>query len=235
MGRGLHGPRDIHADMKSILHRRYGTFFVAATCAIIALSVVVWLEPHVALQACANVFFLVYLVLELFKLPRLTSAFLKRNAANEDEPTWLIVAVTFVAVVVSVVSLFVILNSGERPRGLQLSLSLASVALGWLTIHTMAAHHYAHLYWRPERARTGRAASKKAEPSRGLCFPGDDAPGGYDFLYFSLVIGMTAQTSDVQITNSAMRKLNLLHAVVSFFFNTVLVAAAVNVAVSLGN
>ena len=75
--------------------------------------------------------------------------------------------------------------------------------------------------------------SADAEARGGLDFPGKDEPGAHDFLYFAFVIGMTAQTSDVAITSTAMRKANLLHAVVSFFFNTVLVAAAVNVAVSL--
>ncbi len=221
--------------MTSMLHRRYVTFFVAAGCALAALPACLWLAPKATVQICANVLFLVYLVLELLKLPRLTPQFLKHNAANEDEPTWLIVAVTFIAVVVSVGSLFVVLNSGGQPEWRQLSLSLASVALGWLTIHTMAAHHYAYLYWRPGPGQGSGASAKKAEPRRGLDFPGDDEPGGYDFLYFSLVIGMTAQTSDVAVTRTQMRKLNMLHAVVSFFFNTVLVAAAVNVAVSLGS
>ncbi len=225
---------DNAARMTSILHRRYATFFIAAGCAIAALPAGLWFAPQMTIQICANVLFLVYLVLELLKLPRLTPAFLKKNAANEDEPAWLIVAVTFVAVMVAVGSLFVILNSGQRPQWWELTLSLASVALGWATIHTMAAHHYAHLYWRPGPGKRG-AGPNKAEPGRGLDFPGEDQPGGHDFLYFSLVIGMTAQTSDVQITKTAVRKLNLLHAVVSFFFNTVLVAAAVNVAVSLGN
>ena len=107
------------------------------------------------------------------------------------------------------------------------------MALGWLTIHTMAALHYAHLYWRPgpDTAPGQRRRSRGAD----LIFRATTKPGGYDFLYFSLVIGMTAQTSDVAITKTQIRKLNMLHAVVSFFFNTVLVAAAVNVAVSLGS
>jgi uncharacterized membrane protein len=221
--------------MTSILHRRYATFFAAAGSALAALPVCLWLAPQATVQICANILFLVYLLLEVLKLPRLTAAFLKHNAANEDEPTWLIVAVTFMAVVVSVGSLFIVLNSGGQPEWWELSLSLASVALGWLTIHTMAAHHYAYLYWRPGPDRGSGAEAKKAEPRRGLDFPGDDEPGGYDFLYFSLVVGMTAQTSDVAVTKTQIRKLNMLHAVVSFFFNTVLVAAAVNVAVSLGN
>ena len=218
--------------MKSILYRRYATFYVAAAAAIITLPIGIFFAPKVTIQAAANLFFLTYLVLELFKLPHLTASFLKKNAANEDEPTWLIVAVTFVAVLVSVGSLFVMLNRGGQPEWKELTLSLASVALGWLTIHTMAAHHYAYLYWRPTEAAGN---PHKPEPYRGLDFPGADEPGGYDFLYFSLVVGMTAQTSDVAVTRTQIRKLNILHAVVSFFFNTVLVAAAVNVAVSLGN
>ena len=63
--------------------------------------------------------------------------------------------------------------------------------------------------------------------------PYHDEPDGYDFLYYSLVIGMTAQTADVDVTETAMRKLTLIHAVVSFFFNTVILAVVVNAAVTL--
>ena len=65
--------------------------------------------------------------------------------------------------------------------------------------------------------------------------PAETEPGVYDFLYFAFVTGMTAQTSDVAITSTAMRKFNLMHGIVSFFFNTVLVAAAVNVVISLAS
>ena len=186
------------------------------------------------MQATANIFFLVYLTLEFAKIHSLTPAFLKKHAASADEPVWVIFLVTFSAVLVAVGSLFVLINKGGKPNGVELGLSLASVAFGWLTIHTMAALHYAHLYWRPD-APAGSEKPKATKQREGLEFPGDNEPGGYDFLYFSLVTGMTAQTSDVAITSTEMRKLNVLHAVVSFFFNTVLVAAAVNVAVSLAD
>ena len=109
------------------------------------------------------------------------------------------------------------------------------MALGWFTIHTMVALHYAHLYWRPEdRLQIATQRNRRKSPNMaGSTFPATTNPGGYDFLYYSLVIGMTAQTSDVNVTKTNMRKLDAVHAVVSFFFNTVLVAAAVNVAVSL--
>lgn len=211
--------------------RRYLPFYVAVVCGLAMLALALWLWPYLAIQSAANVFFIVYLALESVKFRGLTAEFLKKHAASTDEPAWVIVVVTFGAAVVAVGSLFVLVNKGGHPNALELALSLAAVALGWLTIHTMVAVHYAHLYWRPDDRGTKK--SQESVEHGGLDFPGDDEPGGYDFLYYSLVIGMTAQTADVNITKTRMRKLTLLHAVVSFIFNTVLVAAAVNVAVSL--
>jgi uncharacterized membrane protein len=91
-------------------------------------------------------------------------------------------------------------------------------------------------YWSPDMF-AGEAEPKDGanggNVNHGLDFPGTDMPGIYDFLYFSFVIGMTAQTSDVAITSTEMRRINLLHAVISYFFNTVLIAVAVNAAVAL--
>lgn len=211
--------------------RRHFPFYLALLAGLLALSVSYWLEPGLAIEVSANAFFIVYLVLSAIKIPRLTAPFLRKHAAGADEPAWVIFAVTFGAVLVAVGSLFVLINESGPRSALQFVLSLASVGLGWFTIHTMAALHYAHRYWRPDG---DAATTAKPTPHGGLEFPGTREPGGYDFLYFAFVTGMTAQTSDVGITTTTMRKLNLLHAVVSFFFNTVLVAAAVNLAVSLG-
>ncbi|MBX3580983.1 MAG: DUF1345 domain-containing protein [Rhizobiaceae bacterium] len=210
--------------------RRYAAFYAALACGFAALVVSLRLQPHMAIQVAANAFFLVYLLIEYAKFRHLTPAFLKKHAASTDEPAWVIVIVTFGAVMVAVGSLFLLLNTGGAPKALDLALSLVSVALGWISIHTMTALHYAHLYWRPDKDLD---REEKEALQKGLEFPGDDEPGIYDFLYYALVIGMTAQTADVNITRTAMRKLTMIHSVVSFFFNTVLVAAAVNVAVSL--
>jgi len=220
--------------------RRYAPFYVAVLCGLVTLALAFSFWPQLIVQSSANVFFVVYLLLEFRKFPKLTPDFLRKHAASTDEPTWIIVAVTFVAVMVAVGSLFILINKGGRPQALELLLSLSAVGLGWFSIHTMAALHYAHLYWRPEDRRREKAAGGDDEKDRrrddehgGLQFPGTDEPSGYDFLYYSMVIGMTAQTADVNVTKSNMRGLTLIHAVASFFFNTVLVAAAVNVAVSL--
>lgn len=215
------------------MHKRHNPFYIAAFVGLAALGLGLALAPRLAYVVSANAFFVIYLTLMAFKIPKLTADYLRRNAAKSDEPVWIIFMVTFGAVVVAVGSLFVLLNSGQNPRPLHLTLALAAVPLGWLTIHLMTAIHYAHLYWQPDENVEG-TKEKPRKHIGGLDFPGDKEPGGIEFLYFSYVIGMTAQTSDTAVTSTQMRKINLLHAIVSFFFNTVLVAAAVNVAVSLG-
>lgn len=207
-------------------HHRHAPFYAGGVCAAVVLVPCLLVAPKLAINLAAVVFFFVYLLLIARRVPHLTGAYLKKNAAGTDEPAFIIFAVTLIAVAVSIVSLFLALNGGEDETAFGLVLAFASVALGWLTIHTMAAMHYAHRYWSPEMG-------ENQEEGHGLDFQGTKEPGGYDFLYFAFVIGMTAQTSDIAITSTGMRQINLLHAVVSFFFNTVLVAAAVNAAVSL--
>ncbi|MGH6860065.1 MAG: DUF1345 domain-containing protein [Phyllobacterium sp.] len=213
--------------------RRHNPFYLAAIVALAVLALALALLPRLAYVAAANVFFAAYLILTGLKVAQLTPDFLRRNAARSDEPVWIIFAVTFGAVLVGVGSLFVLINSGAHPHPLDLALSLAAVPLGWLTIHMMAAMHYAHLYWQPDETAQGARQARRRHIG-GLDFPGDKEPGGIEFLYFSYVLGMTAQTSDTAVTSTAMRQITLVHSVVSFFFNTVLVAAAVNLAVSLG-
>ncbi|TAN12208.1 MAG: DUF1345 domain-containing protein, partial [Rhizobiaceae bacterium] len=163
-----------------------------------------------------------------------TTAYLKKNARRGDIPVSIIFAITIAVICVALLSVFELIASSKSPSPFALALSLASIPLGWFTIHTMAALHYAHLYWFAGDA--GKAGGKGSPtPHGGLDFPGKAEPAGWDFLYFSTVIGMTAQTADTGITTTPMRRAVLLHSVVSFFFNTVIVAAVVNVAVSIGH
>lgn len=108
-------------------------------------------------------------------------------------------------------------------RGLPgLVLATATIALSWAAVHTTFALHYAHDYYRG------------AKPG-GLQFPGGDAnePADYwDFVYFSFVIGMTAQVSDVGITEKTIRRTATAHGIVSFVYNTALLALTVNIAAS---
>jgi uncharacterized membrane protein len=87
--------------------------------------------------------------------------------------------------------------------------------------------HYAHLFYDPaERKDAGKIRG-------GLEFPETKEPDYWDFVYFSLVIGMTCQVSDVQVTARQMRHLVAAQGVIAFFYNTVVVALAVNIAAGL--
>ncbi len=206
---------------------RHRPFLIAIVLAALVLVGSLLVSPSLAVEGAAIVFFLTYLLILLFRLPRLTAAHLKAHADSDDLPAIVIIAITFLAVGVAVVSLFSALNHTSGETVWSLTLAFMSVVFGWLTIHTMTAMHYAHVFWRPSKA------TAKQQTHGGMDFPQTKEPSIYEFLYFSIVIGMTAQTSDVAVTTTSMRKLVLLHSIVSFFFNTVLVAAAVNAAVSL--
>lgn len=210
-----------------MIFSRFMPFLLATLAVAGALLSRIWLDWEFAILLAANAFFLTYLILTLAKVSKLTKGFLKTHAASSDAPVIFIFAVTLAAVITSIVSLFIVINAKDPPGALRLSLALLAVPLGWLTIHLMAAIHYAHLFWQP--------APGQGVPRRGMEFPGTTEPEGWDFVYFAYVIGMAAQTSDVQISERHIRSFALMHSVVAFFFNTVLVASAVNVAVSLGS
>lgn len=204
---------------------RIKPFLIAALVAMAGAFCAIWLDPGLTVIVAANGFFATYVALSLGRIRHLNQDYLKRFAASSDAPAFLIFMITVGAVATSLAALFVVINAPSGTGGAGLLLALVAVPLGWATVHLMSAIHYAHLFWQPEPG--------EGTPRKGLEFPGTKAPEGWDFVYFAFVIGMTAQTSDVQITSQHMRRFNLTHGIVSFFFNTVLVAAAVNLAVSL--
>lgn len=225
--------------------RRHVAFYVSAAAGVVGAVVVgLWQQATSqlagssvlfslgpALPVGVDLFFAVYLAITFALLPKLSAEFLTKHAAEEDAPAPFILLVTLVAVAVSAVSLFMVLRA-DNTDALLLVLSIASVILGWFTVHTMWAMHYAYEYYERPEASPGKG---KAGPVvGGLDFPGGDQPDGLAFLYFSYVIGMTAQTSDTCVTSNAMRRLVVVQGVISFFFNTIIVAAAVNIVVSLG-
>ena len=203
-------------------HRAALVLALAAAAAGAALTPLVGPLRAITIAAIAN--FAVYLTLSCVSFPRLAGADLKRAAARDDFPIWVIFLITLATAAASLLSLFVLINE-PRHTALQVALALLSVPLGWATVHMLAAKHYAHLFWQPGRGQ--------GQPRKGLEFPGTPEPGGWEFIYFAFIIGMTAQTADVNISGQHIRKFNVGHAIVSFIFNTVLVAAAVNVAVAL--
>ncbi|MER8567489.1 DUF1345 domain-containing protein [Mesorhizobium sp. M1305] len=185
-----------------------------------------------SISIAADSFFVVFIALVIAKMPLLSGRYLSKNARELDLPVLGIFAITLGIVAMAIVLLFLLINHKDRDP-IELGFAMLSIPLGWFTIHAMAALHYAHVYWMDGDAID--AETKKKIPVGGLDFPGSKRPDGWDFLYFATVIGMTAQTADTAITTSHMRRVVLVHSILSFFFNAVIVAAVVNLAVSLGN
>ena len=120
--------------------------------------------------------------------------------------------------------------SGESDSGktLQLIVALLTTALSWGLVHLLFALENAKLFYLAPYG-AGRDA-----PPGGLEFPGGHPPEYSDFLYFSFIIGVACQTADVDITARRMRRMALLHGLIAFLFNTVILAATINVAASFG-
>lgn len=223
------------AEPKSTRHPLlplHGAFYLGLAGGLLAALAALWLAPRYAFAIGVNVLFAVYLGLTRLKFRRLTPEVLRRHADESDLPAWIILGVVIVAVGLSVFELFRAINGNGSPPIEEVLVGLVSVMLGWFTIHTMAALHYAYEYYESPAASPGRGES--VPKVGGLLFPDGDTPDGVAFLYFSYAIGTSTAVSDVDVTSNNMRKLVMLHSVFSFFFNTLIVAAMVNVTVAVG-
>lgn len=201
--------------------QRHGRFVLS-----IAIGVALWWLAHFTpldgvLQAVSGVngFSLSYLTLIFVLMWRTSPDDLRRHAEQDDEGAAIILTIAVLAAGVSLASIFMVLNRTDLNVGEAL-FALAAAPLGWATLHVLVAFRYAHLFYAPE-------------PDGGLDFPGTNAPDIWDFMYFSFTIGMTAQVSDVQVTATTLRKVVLVHSIGSFFFNTVILALAVNAGIAM--
>lgn len=216
----------------TLRYQRHKAFYIGLAAGLAVLAGTFLFLPAQAAVWGTNAFFIAYLALTFVTFPKASAAFLKSHADDEDAPVWIIFLVTAAVIAASVISLFQLLNASGPDDALRLIVTAAAVPLGWFTIHAMAAHHYAYEYYEAPEGDAGAKKGKKGVVG-GLDFPTGNEPDGVGFLYFSFVIGMTAQVADVSITSRAMQRIVLIHSIFSFFFNTVILAATVNIAVSL--
>jgi len=172
---------------------------------------------------------LVYLVLAALLFVTEPIDGLPVRAEREEEGEWTIFALTVAAAVVSLAAILGVFagTKGLSPAGRNLHIGLVAVTLliSWLMMHTTFAFRYAHEFY--------AADLDPPQFDRGLEFPGEPRPDYLDFMYFSLVLGMTFQVSDVQITARKLRRLAALHGLLSFLFNTIILALTVNIAAGL--
>ncbi len=157
------------------------------------------------------------------------NASMAENAMQQQEGEWTMFWVTLAGVAFSFVALTTELANAKDmhtfTRTLHVGLVAGTLLLSWLVTHVVFALRYAHEYYAIQPG-----ASKV---DGGLAFPSNEAPDYWDFVYFALVLGMTFQVSDVQITSRKLRRLATAHGLIGFLFNTVIVALTVNIAASL--
>ena len=207
---------------------RHARFYIALACGVAACAVARALNLPAPFLAAGDAFYLVFLILIAVMVAGQSPKDLKKRAKTEDEGIAIVFLVTLATIVYFCAAVFIALHKKHDIDPLSLGLALAGAPLGWLTLQAIMAFHYADVHYFDDPSC--------ADNEGDLEFPGDRGdPGPWDFLYYSFVVGMTCQVSDVQVLTTPMRRLTLLHGVVSFFFNTVFIAMAVNAGVALAS
>ena len=152
---------------------------------------------------------------------------IRRRAAEDDEGALALLVLTGIsglAIMGAIVAELGIAKISGQPRsGYGVAIAMITIFVSWAFVHTIFALHYAHEYY---GARGDKAIG-------GLNFPGRQPPDYWDFLYFSLVIAMTSQVSDVVITSKVLRRIVTIHGALAFFFNVAVFALTVNIVSSL--
>jgi uncharacterized membrane protein len=148
--------------------------------------------------------------------------YIRQKARTQDLSRTLIFVFTVIAACASLFAVIFLLSSAKKTTHLPLhvALSIFAIVAAWSLMHTVFALRYAHIYYGD--------SDDPNEHAGGLEFPREDAPDYLDFAYFAFVIGMTCQVSDVGISSKPPRRLALLQGVLSFGFNTVILALAIN-------
>jgi uncharacterized membrane protein len=165
-----------------------------------------------------------YLSLVLWLAAHADTALIRRQSKLQDVGRFAIPGATVVAALASLVAVLYELRpppGGGCVPPQELALGALTIFLSWALIHTILAVHYTHEFYGEHR-----------DGGRGLKFPGGAPPNYWDFIYFSFVIGMTNQVSDVSVTSRAIRKTVTTHSVVSFIFNVAVLAVSLNIVAS---
>ena len=152
----------------------------------------------------------------------------RARAGAEDPGRTLVYVIVLLASGVSLLAATAVVRDahtlGPRVAHVVTGLCLATVALAWGLTHTAFAFRYARLYYRADSEGVG-----------GVELPGKDAPDYFDFAYFAFTIGMCFQVSDVCVTSTQIRRTVLLHAVISFAYNSVILAFVLNLVFALAS
>lgn len=207
--------------------------YIAIALALASLYLLPGWMSHSARAAAAwNIGGVVYLVLAfmLFRSCRVDR--IRQRAAGEDESAIVFLLVVLAAIASSFTASVVLIGEAKAALAAKndvgqfyLALAGLTIVVSWAVTQIVFTLHYAHAYYQPQ--------PHSADALGGLKFPEDANPDYWDFFYFTTSIGATSQTSDVSITSKSLRRLVAMQAVISFLFNTTVLALAINLAASL--
>ena len=167
-----------------------------------------------------------YMGLISWNMSRASLDSLRRHASALDDSAWVILLIGMVATAASFGGIAALLYGPPSASGSKLPDALlagGTMMLSWLFMQLIFAVHYTHIYYGDENG-TERG---------GLKFAGTDEPDFWDFVYFTVSVGATAQTSDTSVESRRMRRIVTAQAIYSFFFNTAVLALAINIAAGL--
>ena len=213
--------------IKSPLVSHVVSFGAAALAAVaVLLFAPAWLRMTTRVVAAYDVFALALLAWYWIIALQRDAAGAGRRAAMEDPGRNVVVVLAVASVAFGFAAALEILGHGPLEAdpnrvALLYATGLGAVILGWFLIHTIFLFRYARLFYED------RDRDRKSDG--GLIFPGGGEPNDLDFAYFSFVVGMTFQVSDVQVSSSKIRRLVLAHGLISFSYNSAVLALGVNV------
>jgi uncharacterized membrane protein len=202
-------------------HIRHRPRFSLSTAIFIVLAGALYasgMQPTRAVLLAFNVAATVFLVATAHMFAVSETAKMRSRAHVQDEGQWGFLGSSVVVSGVVVVALITELHGAKSDGLIGILLAAGSLLLSWMFVNTMFALHYAHVYYNDSRSK-----------EKGLDFPGAEDPDYWDFAYFAFVLGMTFQVSDVQINLQSVRRLALVHSIIAFFFNVIIIALTVNV------
>ncbi|MES2486222.1 MAG: DUF1345 domain-containing protein [Bacteroidota bacterium] len=183
------------------------------------------IENSTRIIICWDVFAVAMITLSWLLFLNTTAAQQDEIVKRQDDNIEVIFAIVLSAVCISLLgTILLMLNTNESvfDKDIRTIFTIAAVTTSWILLHTIFTIRYAHLYHTFHDKKTGAEGG-------GIDFPEAEAPDYLDFAYFSFVIGMTFQVSDVTITSKTVRRFALLHSLISFVFNTIIVALTVNI------
>jgi uncharacterized membrane protein len=221
---------------KSFLTSIYGAIYARPRMVIaifFGLLVGIFAPADVAVTRALlawNAFAILFIVLILTMMARTDAINIRHRSSAEAEGrftvlTVVIAAATMVLIAIAV-EIFSVKELQGTSRALRLAMAFITVITSWAFVHVVFAIYYAHEYH-------AEIISRRKVTRGGLSFPGETMPDYWDFIYFALTVGMTAQTSDVVVNSRPMRRLVIVHGLVSFIFTTAVIALTVNLGAQL--